>query len=86
MTGTSTIRDAITNSRFGRGITEYTRIATTMTVSRKFVPQRTWAVVNCCAVSGVSSTPFSYAAIALCSAPWYWNTRRMSCTRLTTSR
>ena len=50
----------------------------TITVSRKFVPQRTCAVENCCAVSGVSSTPFSYAAIALCSAPWYWNTRRMS--------
>ena len=27
---------------------------------------------------GVSSTSFSYAAIVLCSAPWYWNTRRMS--------
>ena len=58
----------------------------TMTVSRKFVPQRTCAVENCCAVSGVSSTPFSYAAIDLCSAPWYWNTRRMSPRHPITSR
>ena len=50
---------------------EYTRIAITITVSRKFVPHRTCAVVNWCAASGVSSTSFSYAAIALCSAPWY---------------
>ncbi len=53
-------------------------IAITITVSRKFVPHRTCAVVNWLAASGVSSTPFSYAAIALCSAPWYMNTRRMS--------
>jgi hypothetical protein len=34
-------------------------MVTTMTVSRKFVPQRTWAVENCWADSGVSSTSFS---------------------------
>ena len=68
----------MTKNRLGRGITEYTRIATTITVSRKLVPHRTCAVENCCAVSGVSSTLFSYAAMVLCSAPWYWKTRRMS--------
>ena len=53
-------------------------MVTTITVSRKFVPQRTCWVVNRWADSGVSSTSFSYAAIALCSAPWYWKTRLMS--------
>ncbi len=53
-------------------------IAITSTVSRKLVPQRTCWVVNFCADSGVSGASFSYAAIALCSAPWYWNTRLMS--------
>ncbi len=53
-------------------------MVTTITVSRKFVPQRTCWVLNVCADSAVSSASFSYAAIALCSAPWYMNTRLMS--------
>ena len=28
----------------------------------------------------------SYAAMVLCSAPWYWNTRRMSLVRPISSR
>src|SRR6266566_6923198 len=80
------MRDAMTNHRLGRGTNEYTNTATTITVSRKLVPQRTCAVENCCAASGVSSTSFSYAAIALCSAPWYWNTRRISLSCPTTTR
>ena len=78
ITGIKTTRDAMITKMFGVGMKLYTKIATTITVRRKFVPHRTWAVVNWSADSGVSSTSFSYAAIVLCSAPWYWNTRRMS--------
>ena len=50
------------------------------------MPHRTWAVVKRCADSGVSGTSFSYAAIALCSAPWYWKTFRISFMRPISAR
>ena len=65
------IRESTRIGSAGRPMNEYTTIATTSTVSRKLVPQRTCWVVKRCADSGVSGTSFSYAAIALCSAPWY---------------
>ncbi len=81
------IRDAESDQGSdGRPTNEYTKIVTTITVSRKLVPQRTCSVENRCADSAVTSTSFSYAAIALCSAPWYWNTRLMSFTWPMSSR
>ena len=43
----------------GRPTNAYTKIVTSITVSRKLVPQRTCSVLNVCAESGVSSAPFS---------------------------
>ena len=78
MSGSSTMRDRISSAQPGRPTNEYTTMVITITVSRKLVPQRTCDVSKRCADSAVSSTSFSYAAIALCSAPWYWKTRLMS--------
>ena len=50
----------------------------TITQSKKAVPQRGWIKLNFCTFSGVSSSPASKALIALCSAAWYWKTRRRS--------
>ena len=55
-----------------------TKIPITMTQSKNAVPQRGWIKLNVCTRSGVSSSPASYALIALCSAAWYWKTRRRS--------
>src|SRR5581483_6051822 len=45
------------------------------THSRNAVPQRGWMSEYRCTTSGSSSSPASYALIALCSAAWYWKTR-----------
>ena len=55
-----------------------TKIAITITQSKKAVPQRGWIKLNFCTFPGVSSAPASSALIVLCSAPWYWKTRRRS--------
>ena len=62
----------------GRPTRAKTKIAITMTQSKKAVPQRGWIRLNFCTFAGVSSAPASSALIDLCSAPWYWNTRRRS--------
>ena len=49
-----------------------------ITVIRKLVPQRGWKVEYFCTVAVSSGSPFSNANTVLCSAPWYWYTRRMS--------
>ena len=59
----------------GRPTSAKTNTPITMTQSKKAVPQRGWIKLNFCTFSGVSSEPPSSALIALCSAPWYWNTR-----------
>src|SRR5262252_4567666 len=58
--------------------TENETIATSITTIKKLVPQR-----GCCrrlrrAFSTVSGSPASQVYTTLCSAPWYWNTRRIS--------
>ena len=45
---------------------------------RKLVPQRTWSVEKRFTAVGSSGAPCSNAAMVLCSAPWYSNTRRIS--------
>ena len=55
-----------------------TKIAITITHSRNAVPQRGWMRLKRSTRSGVSSSPASYALIALCSAAWYWKSRRRS--------
>ena len=49
-----------------------------MTTTRNSVPQRWWAVGYLRTSSTVSGSPASRAWIVMCSAPWYWKTRRMS--------
>ncbi len=51
---------------------------TRSTMRMNEVPQRGWSVVCRAAFCGVSPSPFSKVQIALCSAPWYSKTRRMS--------
>ena len=55
-----------------------TKIDTTMTMSRKFVPHRGWRRLWRLTFSTVNSSPDSYVQMVLCSAPWYSKTRRMS--------
>ncbi len=52
------------------GTSENTAMATTITMSRNEVPQRTWSVVYRCITSVSSGRPRSNAWIVLCSAPW----------------
>ena len=49
-----------------------------MTTTRNSVPQRWCAVGYLRTSSTVSGSPASRAWIVMCSAPWYWKTRRMS--------
>ena len=49
-----------------------------MTTTRNSVPQRWWAVGYLRTSLDVSGSPASRAWIVMCSAPWYWKTRRMS--------
>ena len=53
-------------------------IESRMTTTRNSVPQRWWAVGYLRTSSTVSGSPASSAWIVMCSAPWYWKTRRMS--------
>ena len=78
MTGSSRIRDAISQYHSGRPRNAKTKIAITITQSRNAVPHRGWIRLCRWTTSGSSSSPASYALIALCSAPWYWKTRRRS--------
>ncbi len=55
-----------------------TKIVTIITMMRKFVPHRTCTVENRSTCSGTRGSSCSYAAIVLCSAPWYSNTRWIS--------
>ena len=48
------------------------------TITRNSVPQRGWAVGYLRTASVVSGSPASRAWIVMCSAPWYWKTRRTS--------
>ena len=63
---------------FGRPTSAKTKTPMTITQSRNAVPHRGWIRLCRCTVSGVSSSPASSALIALCSAAWYWKTRRRS--------
>ena len=94
ITGISTMRATMTSTSFGSpsgtpkpemmafsGKMVYTRMAITMTMMRKAVPQRTCRRGNCRAFSGVMGRPCSKQWMALCSAPWYMNMRLMSSMR-----
>ena len=72
------MRLAISHGHEGWPTKANTKIAITITQSRNAVPQRGWISEKRCTFSGVSSSPASSALIALCSAPWYWKTRRRS--------
>ena len=61
---------------------EKTTMLTTITKSRKLVPQRGWSGDFLRAFSTVSSSCASQVKTTLCSAPWNSNTRRMSFMRL----
>ena len=86
ITGNSSTREAISTGQDGRPTSANTNTAITITHSRKAVPQRTWILEYDCTLSGVSSAPSSKALIALCSAAWYWKTRRRSGTSEITAR
>ena len=58
-----------------------TKIVMIMTMIRKFVPQRTCSFGYRSIIAGMSGSSCSYAAIVLCSAPWYSKTRWMSFVR-----
>ena len=90
----STMRATMTRMSLGRpsdtpkpammafkGKMVYTRMAMTITMMRKAVPQRTCRRGNCRAFSGVMGSPCSKQWMALCSAPWYMNMRLMSSMR-----
>ena len=57
-----------------------------MNTTRNSVPQRGCAVGYLRTFSTVSGSSCSSAWIVMCSAPWYWKTRRISAERLTSSR
>ena len=57
-----------------------------ITISRKLVPHRGCSREYSAARAGTSSSPASKQEIVLCSAPWYWKTRRRSCRRLIAAR
>src|SRR5215471_18072811 len=76
MTGRRRMRLRISQWSGGLPTNANTKIAITMTQSKKAVPQRGWIKLNLCTLAGVSSAPASSALIVLCSAPWYWKTRR----------
>ena len=77
-TGMSSTRDAMRSMRFGQPRKAKTKIDTTMTMSRKFVPHRGRRRLWRLTFSTVSSSPDSYVQMVLCSAPWYSKTRRIS--------
>src|SRR5215204_5554879 len=78
ITGSSRMRLAISQGHEGWPMKAKTKIAITITQRRNAVPQRGWINEKRWTFSGVSSSPASSALIALCSAPWYWKTRRRS--------
>ena len=71
-------RDTIRHQNPGVPNSVNTKIVMIMTMIRKFVPHRTWTVEYRSTCSGSSGSPCSNAAMVLCSAPWYSNTRWMS--------
>ena len=55
-----------------------TTTLTTRTTSRNPVPQRGWRRLARRTEATSSGHPASKALMVLCSAPWYWKTRRTS--------
>ncbi len=86
MTGISRIRLAIMNNGDCRPTRLKARIESRITTTRNSVPQRWWAVGWVRTYSGRSGSPASSVWIAMCSAPWYMNTRWMSGVRPMTHR
>ena len=78
MTGMSRIRLAIITTGDCRPTRLNIRIDRAMTTTRNSVPQRWCAVGYLRTSSVVSGSPASQAWIVMCSAPWYWKTRRTS--------
>ena len=78
MTGSSRIRLRMSQYQAGWPTKAKTKMAITITQSRNAVPQRGWMRLWRWTTSGSSSSPASSVLMALCSAPWYWNTRRRS--------
>ena len=80
ITGTPSSRLTISQNQLGLKIatTLKTRMLTTSTTSRNPVPQRGWSRLARFTCSTFSGQPASNALIVLCSAPWYWKTRRTS--------
>ena len=58
-TGSSRMREAMRSARLGQPRNAKTKIETSMTISRKFVPQRGWSRENFCTFSTVSGSPAS---------------------------
>ena len=86
MSGISTTRERMSRYQTGQRTSAKTMMETTMTTSRNEVPQRRCRVRYFLQACGVSSSPCSSAWIAMCSAPWYSNTRRRSGMRVTRAK
>ena len=74
------IRLRISSGQFGwiRATREKRTTLTTSTTSRKPVPQRGCSSEALRMLATSSGHSDSKALIVLCSAPWYWKTRRTS--------
>src|SRR5579884_402276 len=88
ITPTPTTLDATTQGRSGWATATRlnTSTLTTRTTSKKPVPQRGCRTLASRAWGTSRGSPTSKALIALCSAPWYWKTRRTSGRSPTRSR
>src|SRR3954471_22985829 len=78
ITGSRTMRNPKRAQNVVTGNSMYTKMLISITVIKKLVPQRGWNVEYFCTAPGLSGSFDSNANTVLCSAPWYWYTRRMS--------
>ena len=78
MTGMSTTRLPIITTGSCRPTRLNAMMLSATTMTRNSVPQRWWAVGYLRTLATMSGSPASRAWIDMCSAPWYWKTRRTS--------
>ena len=80
MIGIASTRLAMSQNQFGWASATMlkTTTLTTSTTSRNPVPQRGCSRLARRTEETSSGQPASKALMVLCSAPWYWNTRRTS--------
>ena len=86
MTGMSRMRPRMATHSSTPASRLKSRMLTRMKMTRNSVPQRGWAVGKRRTFSTVRGSSASSAWMVMCSAPWYWKTRPISCERLTRSR